>query len=198
MLGMSEEIVSNIRELISLPNGIFIVTGPTGSGKTTTLYSSLKEVNDIGVKVLTAEDPVEYDLEGIIQLPVLNAIGMTFARALRAFLRQDPDVIMVGEIRDLETAQMAIQASLTGHFVFTTLHTKEAADAITRLIDMGVKPFLLNSSLVGIIGQRLIRKLCDACKIEYDPTDEEIEMLGLERYDIGKNKFYRAKGVCYV
>ncbi|MCF7888503.1 MAG: GspE/PulE family protein [Victivallales bacterium] len=194
MLGMNEDIIAQIRSVISLPNGIFLVTGPTGSGKTTTLYSSLKEVSAPEVKVLTAEDPVEYDLEGIIQLPVNNTVGMTFARALRAFLRQDPDIIMVGEIRDLETAQMAIQASLTGHFVFSTLHTKEAADTITRLIDMGVKPFLLNSSLVGVLSQRLIRKVCDACKYEYDPTDEELELLDIERFEIGKGKFYKGKG----
>ena len=194
VLGMGEELTSDIRNLVTLPNGIFIVTGPTGSGKTTTLYSALKEINKIDVKILTAEDPVEYDLEGIIQLPVNNAIGMTFARALRAFLRQDPDVIMVGEIRDLETAQMAIQAALTGHFVFSTLHTKEAADTITRLIDMGVKPFLLNSSLVGIIGQRLIRKICTGCKVEYVPTDEELDKVGMERYELGKRKFSYGKG----
>ena len=194
MLGMDEEMIEKIRTLIKLPNGIFLVTGPTGSGKTTTLYSSLREVNTIDVKVLTAEDPVEYDLEGVIQLPVHNAIGMTFAKALRAFLRQDPDVIMVGEIRDLETAQMAIQASLTGHFVFSTLHTKEAADTITRLIDMGVKPFLINSALVGVLSQRLIRRVCQSCKYEYDPTDEELERLGIERYQVGTNKFYRGNG----
>jgi type IV pilus assembly protein PilB len=193
-LGMDEKLTSDIRSIVNLPNGIFIVTGPTGSGKTTTLYSALKEVNSIDVKVLTAEEPVEYDLDGIIQLPVNDAIGMTFAKALRAFLRQDPDVIMIGEIRDLETAEMAIQASLTGHFVFSTLHTKEAADTITRLIDMGVKPFLLNSSLTGIIGQRLIRRVCSSCKVAYDPTDEELAMLGVERYDLGKKQFFRGKG----
>ena len=193
-LGLDSEILQQVRDMISLPNGIFIVTGPTGCGKTTTLYSALKDVNKVSEKILTAEDPVEYDLEGIMQLPIHESIGMTFARALRAFLRQDPDIIMIGEIRDLETAQMAVQASLTGHFVFTTLHTKEAAGAITRLIDMGVAPFLLNSALVGVLAQRLIRRICTFCKTEYLPTDENLELIGLTREDIGDRKFYYGKG----
>lgn len=196
-LGMDETVLSQIRKIIELPNGIFIVTGPTGSGKTTTLYSCLKEINKITDKILTAEDPVEYDLEGIIQVPINNAIDMTFARALRAFLRQDPDIIMIGEIRDLETAQMAVQASLTGHFVFSTLHTKEAADAITRLIDMGVMPYLITSSLVGVLGQRLVRRICNSCKAEYVPKEEELQALGLTKEDIGGRKFYYGKGCSY-
>lgn len=194
VLGMPQDVLAGIRDVIHLPNGIFVVTGPTGSGKTTTLYSCLKEVNSIEDKILTAEDPVEYDLEGIIQLPINDAIGMTFARALRAFLRQDPDRIMLGEIRDVETAQMAIQASLTGHFVFSTLHTNDASGTITRLIDMGVEPFLINSSLVGVLSQRLIRKVCSNCKTPFDPTDEDLALLDIERDDIGDHKFYYGKG----
>ena len=193
-LGFDSEILQQIKDMISLPNGIFIVTGPTGSGKTTTLYSALKEVNKVSEKILTAEEPVEYDLEGIMQLPIHESVGMSFARALRAFLRQDPDIIMIGEIRDLETAQMAIQASLTGHLVFSTLHTKEAAGAITRLIDMGVEPFLLNSSLIGVLAQRLIRRICTFCKTEYSPTDEDIELLGLTKKEVKDRKFYYGKG----
>ena len=193
-LGFSDEVLKRIRELIKRPNGIFIVTGPTGSGKTTTLYSALKEVNKVSEKILTAENPVEYDLEGIMQLPIHEGIGMTFARALRAFLRQDPDIIMIGEIRDLETAQMAVQASLTGHFVFSTLHTKEAAGAVTRLIDMGVEPFLLNSSLVGVIAQRLIRRICKFCKTEYEPSEDEVGLLGLTKEQVSGKKFYYGKG----
>lgn len=194
VLGIGEDVLEKIREMIKMPNGIFVVTGPTGSGKTTTLYSALKEVNHIEDKILTAEDPVEYDVEGIIQLPINESIGMTFGRALRAFLRQDPDRIMIGEVRDLETAQMAIQASLTGHFVFSTLHTNDAAGAVTRLIDMGVEPFLITSSLVGVLGQRLIRRVCSNCKTAFDPTDEDLTMLGLERSDVGDRKFYYGKG----
>ncbi len=193
-IGMDDAMLESIRELIHRPNGILIVTGPTGSGKTTTLYSGLKEINTIEEKLLTAEDPVEYDLEGIMQLGVRESVGMTFASALRAFLRQDPDRIMVGEIRDLETAAMAIQASLTGHLVLSTLHTNDAAGAITRLIDMGVEPFLVSSTLIGILAQRLIRRLCNSCKTTYEPEDREIELLGLTREEIGDRKFYYAKG----
>ena len=159
-LGMPDYIHDYILEVINRPNGIFIVTGPTGSGKTTTLYSCLRKINTIDSKLLTAEEPVEYDLEGIVQVPVNEAIGLTFARVLRAFLRQDPDRIMVGETRDLETAQIAIQASLTGHLVFTTLHTNDAPGAVTRLIDMGVEPFLISSTLEAVLGQRLLRSIC--------------------------------------
>jgi len=194
VLGIAGDVLRDIRDIIHLPNGIFIVTGPTGSGKTTTLYSALKEINKIEDKLLTAEDPIEYDIEGIIQLPINDAIGMTFARALRAFLRQDPDRIMIGEIRDLDTAQMAVQASLTGHFVFSTLHTNDAPGTVTRLIDMGVEPFLITSSLVGVLGQRLIRTICKNCKTAFEPTDEDLKQLGLEREDIGDRKFYYGKG----
>ncbi len=194
MLGINENVLSKIRDIIAMPNGIFIITGPTGSGKTTTLYSALKEINKVEDKILTAEDPVEYDLEGIVQVPINDSIGMTFGAALRAFLRQDPDIIMLGETRDLESAEMAVQASLTGHFVFTTLHTNDAAGAITRLVDMGVEPFLITSSLIGILGQRLIRKICTGCKTAFTPTDEDLAALGLKRSDIGDNKFYYGKG----
>ena len=194
MLGINENVLQKIRDIISMPNGIFIITGPTGSGKTTTLYSALKEINKIEDKILTAEDPVEYDLEGIVQVPINDSIGMTFAAALRAFLRQDPDIIMLGETRDLESAEMAVQASLTGHLVFTTLHTNDAAGAITRLVDMGVEPFLITSSLIGVLGQRLIRKICNGCKTAFTPTDEDLAALGLKRSDIGDNKFYYGKG----
>jgi len=193
-LGLSAKMLAEVKEVIAKPNGIFIVTGPTGCGKTTTLYSALKEVNKVSEKILTAEDPVEYDIDGIIQLPVNNAVGMTFAMALRAFLRQDPDIIMIGEIRDLDTAQMSIQASLTGHLVFSTLHTREAAATITRLIDMGVNPYLINSSLIAILAQRLVRCICKVCKDEYFPKDDELELLGLTIEQIGNRKFYYGKG----
>ena len=193
-LGIRPENLAKIRDIIQMPNGIFIVTGPTGSGKTTTLYSALKEINKTEDKILTAEDPVEYDLEGIIQLPINEGIGMTFGRALRAFLRQDPDSIMLGEIRDLESARMAVEASLTGHFVFSTLHTNDAAGTVTRLIDMGVEPFLITSSLQGVVGQRLIRRICPRCKASFVPTDEDLALLGLDRADVGDNKFYYGKG----
>ncbi len=193
-LGMSKPVLDKLRELIHLPNGILLVTGPTGSGKTTTLYSALREINVIGDKLLTAEDPVEYDIEGIIQVPINDAVGMTFNKALRAFLRQDPDRILVGEIRDFETAQTAIEASLTGHFVFSTLHTNDAAGAVTRLVDMGVEPFLICSSLVGVLAQRLIRRVCSNCRTPYTPSDEELMRLDLERSDIGERKFYYGRG----
>ena len=169
-LGMPDYIHDYIIDVINRPNGIFIVTGPTGSGKTTTLYSCLRKINTIDSKLLTAEEPVEYDLEGIVQVPVNEAIGLSFARVLRAFLRQDPDRIMVGETRDLETAQIAIQASLTGHLVFTTLHTNDAPGAVTRLIDMGVEPFLISSTLEAVLGQRLLRTICPNCRTDL-PAD---------------------------
>jgi len=193
-LGMPDYIYNYLIRTIEKPNGIFIVTGPTGSGKTTTLYACLNKINTIDSKVLTAEDPVEYDIEGIIQVPMNEAIGLTFARTLRAFLRQDPDRIMVGETRDVETAQIAIQASLTGHLVFTTLHTNDAPGAVTRLIDMGVEPFMISSSLEGVLGQRLIRKICLSCRTAYEPNEATLAQLGLSPHEIGDKTFYYGAG----
>ena len=193
-LGMPQYIFDYLLHTIEKPNGIFIVTGPTGSGKTTTLYACLNKINTVDSKVLTAEDPVEYDIEGIIQVPMNDAIGLTFARTLRAFLRQDPDRIMVGETRDVETAQIAIQASLTGHLVFTTLHTNDAPGAVTRLIDMGVEPFMISSSLEGVLGQRLIRKVCLNCKTPYEPSETALAQLGLSPHEIGDKNFFYGKG----
>jgi type IV pilus assembly protein PilB len=194
MLGMPDYIHEYILDVINRPNGIFIVTGPTGSGKTTTLYSCLRKINTIDSKLLTAEEPIEYDLEGIVQVPVNENIGLTFARALRAFLRQDPDRIMVGETRDLETAQISIQASLTGHLVFTTLHTNDAPGAVTRLIDMGVEPFLISSTLEAVLGQRLLRSICPNCRATYQPSEDLLAQLEILRRDIGKKTFYYGKG----
>ncbi len=194
MLGLPDYIHSYLLEIIQRPNGIFIVTGPTGSGKTTTLYSCLRKINTIDSKLLTAEEPVEYDLEGIVQVPVNEAIGLTFARILRSFLRQDPDRIMVGETRDLETAQISIQASLTGHLVFTTLHTNDAPGAITRLIDMGVEPFLISSTLEAVLGQRLLRSICSQCRTAYQPRESLLGQLELSRREIGSRQFFYGKG----
>ncbi|MGA1194302.1 MAG: type II secretion system ATPase GspE [Kiritimatiellia bacterium] len=193
-IGMPEDIYQDFCDDIAKPNGIVVVTGPTGSGKTTTLYSALRRLNQIESKLLTAEDPVEYDIEGIIQIPMHEGIGLTFARTLRAFLRQDPDIIMVGEIRDKETAEIAIQASLTGHLVFSTLHTNDASGAVTRLIDMGVEPFLIASTMEGVLGQRLVRTICSACKTAYDPEDDILQQLGLTRESIGGRSFYYGEG----
>jgi type IV pilus assembly protein PilB len=193
-LGMPKDIYDAINATIHRPNGIFIVTGPTGSGKTTTLYACLNRINTIDSKLLTAEDPVEYEIEGIMQVPINPAVGTTFAKALRAFLRQDPDIIMVGEMRDLETAQISIQASLTGHLVFSTLHTNDAPGAITRLIDMGVEPFLLSSTLEAILGQRLIRTICKSCRTAYQPTEQELNLLNLKAEDAAGKSFYYGKG----
>jgi len=193
-LGMPDYIYNFLLEMIEHPNGIFIATGPTGSGKTTTLYSCLRKINTVDSKLLTAEEPVEYDLEGIVQVPVNEAIGLTFARTLRSFLRQDPDRIMVGETRDLETAQIAIQASLTGHLVFTTLHTNDAPGAVTRLIDMGVEPFLISSTLEAVLGQRLLRSICRHCRTTYEPNNSLLSDLGVLREDIGEKEFFYGKG----
>jgi len=193
-LGMPDYIFNFLLEMIERPNGIFIATGPTGSGKTTTLYSCLRRINTIDSKLITVEEPVEYDLEGIVQVPVNEGIGLTFARALRSFLRQDPERIMVGETRDLETAQIAIQASLTGHLVFTTLHTNDAPGTITRLIDMGVEPFLISSTLEAVLGQRLLRSICRQCRTTYEPSDTFLAELGISRADIGDKQFFYGKG----
>jgi len=193
-LGMPEDVFEGIHEIVRRPNGIFIVTGPTGSGKTTTLYSGLRLINTVDLKLLTAEDPVEYEIEGIMQVPVNPLVGLTFAAALRSFLRQDPDVIMVGEIRDLETAQISIQASLTGHLVLSTLHTNDASGAVTRLVDMGVEPFLIASSLEAVLAQRLVRRICVNCKTSYVPSGELLTQLNVAKENIGNRQFFYGKG----
>ena len=172
-LGMAEDTFAVFRDLIKRPHGIILVTGPTGSGKTTTLYASLQDIVSPEVKVLTVEDPVEYHLDGVNQIQVAPKIGMTFAKGLRAILRHDPDVVMIGEIRDLETAEAAIQASLTGHLVFSTLHTNDACSAVTRLLDMGVEPFLVSSTLAAAMAQRLVRTICQECKEAYEPDRDQ-------------------------
>jgi type IV pilus assembly protein PilB len=193
-LGMPPYLYDYIIETIHKPNGIFIVTGPTGAGKTTTLYAALRNINTIDCKLLTAEDPVEYELDGIMQVPMNEAIGLTFARALRAFLRQDPDRIMVGEMRDLETAQIAIQASLTGHLVLSTLHTNDSAGAVTRLVDMGVEPFMVAATLEGVLAQRLLRTICKQCRTSYDPSISILNQLGLSPSDTGGKHFFTGAG----
>jgi len=193
-LGLRRDDMDQLRDLINRPNGIILCTGPTGCGKTTTLYSVLRELNDIGIKVITTEDPVEYDVEGIMQMQINPDVGLTFASAMRAILRQDPDIILVGEIRDKETGEMAIQASLTGHVVFSTVHTNDAPTAITRLIDLGLEPYLINATLEGIISQRLVRKICTNCKEEYEPTPEAVAMLGLRPEEVQGKTFYRGRG----
>ena len=193
-LGMPEDVLSGMHEILRRPNGIFVVTGPTGSGKTTTLYSGLRVINTVDLKLLTAEDPVEYEIEGVMQVPVNPLVGLTFASALRSFLRQDPDVIMVGEIRDLETAQISIQASLTGHLVLSTLHTNDSAGAVTRLVDMGVEPFLIAASLEAVLAQRLVRRVCAQCKTSYAPPAELLGQLGITRDNVGNRQFFYGKG----
>ena len=193
-LGLPKFIYEYVNEAILRPNGIFVVTGPTGCGKTTTLYSCLRRVNTIDSKLLTAEDPVEFDIEGIMQVAVQEAVGLTFSKALRSFLRQDPDIIMVGEVRDLETAQISIQASLTGHLVLSTLHTNDSPGAITRLIDMGVEPFLISSTLVAVLGQRLVRTICKNCRTPFEPTENQLGMLNLSPHDLGDKVFYYGRG----
>jgi len=193
-LGMRDEDLTVTRQLIHKPNGIVIVTGPTGSGKTTTLYSALRELNDISSKLITAEDPVEYDIDGVIQCQIKPDIELTFGRILRAMLRQDPDTILVGEIRDKETAEIAVQASLTGHLVFSTLHTNDAPSAIARLLDLGLEPFLVTATIEGIVAQRLVRKVCLNCKTEYQPTLEQLMELELRLEDVVGKKFYYGKG----
>lgn len=193
-IGFEGENLKNMRELISKSHGIILVTGPTGSGKTTTLYAALTEINSPDVKIITVEDPVEYQLQGINQTQVNPKIDLTFATGLRAILRQDPDVVMIGEIRDKETAEIAIQASLTGHLVISTLHTNDSASSATRLIDMGVEPFLVASSVIGIMAQRLLRTLCRTCAEIYDPSDIELEQLDIKRSDLEGRQIYRAVG----
>ena len=193
-VGLSQSDRDKMRTLIHKPNGIILAAGPTGSGKTTTLYSALREINKVDLKIVTAEDPVEYDLGGVIQINIKPKIGLTFARCLRHTLRQDPDVIMVGEIRDKETAEIAIQASLTGHLVFSTLHTNDAPGAITRLLDMEIAPFLIISTLSACLAQRLVRTICPDCKETYKPDERELSQLGLTKLKVEGRKFYRGKG----
>jgi len=193
-IGFREDELERFRALIKKPNGIVIVTGPTGSGKTTTLYAALADLNDIEAKILTAEDPVEYDIDGLCQCQINEDVGLTFAGALRSFLRQDPDIILVGEIRDLETAQIAVQASLTGHLVLSTLHTNDAPSSIIRLIDLGMESFLLTATIEGIVAQRLVRTICTSCKEQYTPTEEELMELGLTPDDVKGRQFCRGAG----
>jgi type IV pilus assembly protein PilB len=193
-LGLRPEDRALVRMLIHKPNGIIIVTGPTGCGKTTTLYSALNELNDIETKIITTEDPVEYDVDGLIQVQMKPDIGLTFARCLRSILRQDPDIILVGEIRDIETAQIAAQASLTGHVVFTTLHTNDAPSSVARLLDMGIEPFLITATVEGIVAQRLVRKICENCKTQFEPSDAQLMELQLLPEDVKDKKFYYGRG----
>ncbi|HEX9047901.1 MAG TPA: ATPase, T2SS/T4P/T4SS family [Verrucomicrobiae bacterium] len=193
-LGLPKYVYDFVTEVIQRPNGIFVVTGPTGCGKTTTLYSCLRRVNTIDSKLLTAEDPVEFDIEGIMQVAINEAAGMTFGKALKSFLRQDPDIIMVGEMRDLETAQISIQASLTGHLVLSTLHTNDSPGAVTRLVDMGVEPFLISSTLMAVLGQRLVRTICKNCRTPFEPTEQQLGLLGLSPYDLGDKVFHYGRG----
>jgi type IV pilus assembly protein PilB len=193
-IGMEPEMLATFRGMIAKPNGIILVTGPTGAGKTTTLYSALNELNVITDKIITTEDPVEYDIDGIVQVPINHDIGLTFASALRSILRQDPDKILVGEIRDLETAQIAVQSALTGHIVFSTLHTNDAPSTITRMRDMGLEPFLITATLEGILAQRLVRKICEDCRTEFEPSSEMLMELNLRAEDVRGKKFYYGKG----
>jgi type IV pilus assembly protein PilB len=193
-LGLRQENLKMVRQLIRKPNGIIIVTGPTGCGKTTTLYAAMGALNDVESKLITTEDPVEYDIDGLIQVQMKPDIGLTFARCLRSILRQDPDIILVGEIRDLETAEIAAQASLTGHLVFTTLHTNDAPSSIARLLDLGIEPFLVTATLEGIIAQRLVRMVCEHCKTAFEPTDVQLMELGVTPEDVKGKKFYYGRG----
>ncbi|MBD3265360.1 hypothetical protein GF373_01710 [bacterium] len=193
-LGFDSYSRERFTNLISTPHGIILVTGPTGSGKTTTLYATLSRLNKMDVKILTIEEPIEYHLRGIVQVQVNPKIGLNFARVLRAFLRQDPDIILVGETRDHETAEIAIQSALTGHLVFTTLHTNDAPGAVTRLIDMGVEPYLVSSSVIGVVAQRLMRRICPKCREEYEPEHDVLRGLGLDDPKYANMKYYRGRG----
>ena len=193
-LGLRQEDINLVRQLIHKPNGIVIATGPTGCGKTTTLYAALAELNNVETKLITTEDPIEYDIDGLIQVQMKPDIGLTFAKCLRHILRQDPDIILVGEIRDLETAEIAAQASLTGHIVFASLHTNDAPGSIARLLDLGIEPFLVTATLEGIIAQRLVRKICENCKTPFKPTEAQLIQLGLRSEDVKGKEFYYGKG----
>ncbi len=193
-IGMDVGILNGFRNMLKMPNGIVLVTGPTGSGKTTTLYSALNELNDIETKVITTEDPIEYEIDGLIQVPVNHDIDVTFSNVLRAILRHDPDKILVGEIRDFETAEVAVQSALTGHLVFSTLHTNDAPSAVTRLRDMGIQPFLITATVEGILAQRLVRKICSECRSEFEPSDDLLMELQLPIKQARQYKFYYGKG----
>jgi type IV pilus assembly protein PilB len=193
-IGMDATILGRFREIIRKPNGIVLVTGPTGSGKTTTLYSALNELNEISTKIITTEDPIEYDIDGLIQIPVNPDIDVTFANVLRAILRHDPDKILVGEIRDYETAEIAVQSALTGHLVFSTLHTNDAPTALTRLLDMGVPSFLITATVEAILAQRLCRRICTECRTQFEPSDDLLMELQLPIEQARKYKFYYGKG----
>jgi type IV pilus assembly protein PilB len=193
-VGMDDNMLKSFRTAIDRPNGIVLVTGPTGSGKTTTLYSSLTELNDIKDKLITTEDPVEYDIDGIIQIPIDSDVGVTFASCLRAILRQDPDTILVGEVRDLETAEIAIQAALTGHLVFSTLHTNDAPATVTRLKDMGIQPFMICATVEAILAQRLVRRVCTKCREEATVSSSMLYDLGMKEEDIQGKTFYKGTG----
>jgi type IV pilus assembly protein PilB len=196
-LGFRDDDLRIFRQLINRPHGILIVTGPTGSGKTTTLYSALSELNDVGVKILTSEDPVEYDIDGLVQVPINEEVGLTFAKSLRSFLRQDPDIVLVGEIRDLETAEISVHASLTGHLVLTTLHTNDAPSSIARLLDLGLEPYLVTATLEAIVAQRLVRQICPRCRDEFHPTEDMLLELGLTPEDTAGRSFYHGVGCDY-
>lgn len=193
-MGMLSSIFEDFKDLITTPEGIILVTGPTGSGKTTTLYSAICEMYSDESNIMTIEDPVEYNLQGIAQISVQTKIKLTFATGLRHILRQDPDIIMIGEIRDSETADIAVQSSLTGHLVLSTLHTNDAPSAITRLVDMGVEPYLLSSTVVGVLAQRLVRRICPDCKASYQPTDQEMKSMGLKKEDLVNGSLFKGLG----
>jgi len=193
-LGLAQAEEGVLRELVDLPHGIVLITGPTGSGKTTTLYAMLQEANSADVKIITTEDPVEYDIEGIVQVPVNTDIGVTYAAVLRTILRQDPDKILVGEIRDEETAAVAVEASLTGHTVFSTIHTNDAPSTITRLVDMGIAPFLISATLEAVVAQRLVRRICSSCREPYQPDEDLLRELGPDAAQFKDSTLYFGRG----
>jgi general secretion pathway protein E len=194
-LGFSEQVYKKTLEILNIPNGVLLLTGPTGSGKTTSLYAALNYLNDPERKIITVEDPVEYNIDGVNQIQVKPAIGLTFANTLRSILRQDPDVIMIGEMRDSETAKIAVESALTGHLVLSTLHTNDAASSITRLLDMGIEDYLLTSTINAVIAQRLVRRLCQDCREEYQPSSSLYSRSGLDRFGTRKElRLYRASG----
>jgi general secretion pathway protein E len=193
-LGLNPDRLATMEKLVSSPNGIILITGPTGSGKTTTLYAILSSINSPDINIITIEDPIEYQINGISQIQVNPKIDLTFARGLRSIVRQDPDVVLVGEIRDHETAEIAVQSALTGHLVFSTLHTNDSAGAITRLVDIGIEPFLISSSVIAVAAQRLVRVLCDKCKAPYQPDEMTLQNIGIAPGEVGPATVFKAKG----